>query len=162
MTQKKLKQFLRYNKRTGQFYWRLARHHNPKGMRAGWKNKNHIYIIINRKCYAAHRLAWLYVHGKWPKEEIDHKDGNGLNNCLSNLRTATRFQQAWNVKVSKRNKSGLKGASQHRNVNRKKRWRSRIRAYGKSFWLGYFKTPQEANDAYASAAKEHHGKFARV
>ena len=66
-------------------------------------------IGINGKIYRAHRLAWLYMTGKWPKEEIDHKDTNSLNDKIENLRICNDFQNKANRKTPSTNKTGFKG-----------------------------------------------------
>jgi hypothetical protein len=91
--------------------------------------------------------------------EIDHIDGNPLNNAISNLRLATKTQQQQNTRVRARNRSGLKGAIYHTD---RKVWTSRIKVDGKRIFLGTFHTAEEAHDAYCEAATKYFGTFARV
>lgn len=116
-------------------------------------------IKIYGKAYPAHRLAFLYMTGKFPSEQVDHKDLNGLNNRWDNLRPATRTQNSWNCKAQINNTSGFKGAYLD---NRWGRYQALIRVNGKSKSLGYFDTAKEAGAAYAVAAKNYFGEFSRV
>jgi hypothetical protein len=91
---------------------------------------------------------------------VDHRDGDGLNNRRSsNLRIATRGQNAANAKLRADNTSGFKGVTLHR-VSGK--WQAYINANGRRHSLGYFETPEEAGAAYASAGPRAHGDFART
>lgn len=88
--------------------------------------------------------------------EIDHKDGNPLNNQRGNLRSATKSQNAMNRKSN--NKLGFKGVTYSKAAQR---WQAQIQANGKKRYLGSFDTPEEAHEAYCEAANEHFGEFAR-
>lgn len=101
MTQDELKKVLSYDPCTGIF--------TRKGRPTGRVNKGYVQISIKSRLYSAHRLAWLYMTGEWPALEIDHRDGNALNNSWSNLRLATRGQNCQNCKVRKDNSTGAKG-----------------------------------------------------
>lgn len=150
---------LEYDPKTGIFVWL----NGPFGGRAaGCECQNgHRYINIDGRLYLASRLAWFYVHGSWPLNEIDHINQNSLDNRLSNLREATRGQNNQNTKRKKNNKSGYKGVCRDKR-GRGDKWLAQIMANGKRVILGRFETPQEAYNAYCAAAKEHHGEFARL
>lgn len=89
---------------------------------------------------------------------VDHINGNGLDNRRTNLRLATREQNARNAKRPRTSSSGLKGACWDR---RDQRWRSTIRLDGRKVSLGYFRTAEEAHRAYCEASAKHYGEFAR-
>lgn len=91
--------------------------------------------------------------------QCDHKDGNGLNNRRSNLRECSSSQNKRNTRRRLDNTSGYKGV--HWNV-RCARWQAYIKSAGIKKHLGYFDTPEEAHAAYAAAAGQVHGTFARV
>jgi hypothetical protein len=151
MTQRQLKQMLRYDPRTGLFYWRAGKY---AGKRAGWlSNEGYRYIQINLRVYAAHTLAWLYVRGRLPKGRIDHIDRKPANNRIKNLREATRSQNSANS-INKPNRSGLKGAHYARG-----HWQSAIHYKGRKYYLGFFATPEAAHRAYCKAARALHGNF---
>src|SRR5574337_1093125 len=94
LAQEKLKELLEYNPVSGDFYWKVNRGNARAGDKAGtikvvkdaWSC---ISIMVSGKHYLAHRLAWFYIYGEWPDTDIDHKDGNSLNNAFLNLRLAT-------------------------------------------------------------------------
>lgn len=90
--------------------------------------------------------------------EIDHKDGDGLNNVRSNLRSATHQQNQRNRPKNRNNTSGYKGVTWDK---RKGKWMAKIYCDGKHIFLGYYKNAEEAGQAYDDAAKELHGDFAR-
>lgn len=107
----------------------------------------------------AHRLAWFYIHGGWPADQIDHIDMIRDNNRIANLRIATMTHQRANQHVRKDSKSGLKGV-QKRCDNR---WRARITFRGTVYNLGHsFETPEAAHAAYVKKAEELFGEFARA
>lgn len=158
LTQKILKHYLYYNPRTGEWF----RIRVPRSS-AVFQEKcqtqrldGYCTVQLFYKVYKLHRLAWLYMTGRWPKR-IDHRDGNPANNKWSNLREATNSQNIANSKLRKDNKLGFKGAYPHR-----KGWVSCIRHNKKLIYLGFYKTPIQAHRVYAAKAKELHGEFARV
>jgi hypothetical protein len=91
--------------------------------------------------------------------EIDHIDGNGLNNQKSNLRACTHQQNQMNRALSKNNSSGFKGVSLYKGRNK---WNSYIKVNYKKINLGYFKTKEEAALTYNAAALKHFGEFANL
>ena len=151
MTQSKLKSLLQYNNKTGVFIWvnPPKNHVGKTGKVAGCiqsdKGKDYKVIRIDKKGYKAHRLAWLYTHGTFP-DYIDHKDGNSLNNKMSNLKKCTVLMNNQNhTKTS--NKSGLPvGVRSTKNG----RYQARVKANGKTYHLGTFDSIKEASDKYTS------------
>lgn len=155
----KLKEMFSYDRATGVISWKIARLGRHPGVRAGTLMTNgYIYIKIKGAYYLAHRIAWAITHGAWPSTQIDHKDGNKINNRLDNLRPATTAQNTRNRTVQTNNRTGLKGVSKHRAGG----YFARITRDGCVHYLGYFKTAKEAKAAYDLAVGEHHGEFARA
>jgi hypothetical protein len=121
--------------------------------------KVHITIAGNSAMYQLHRIIWLYVTGEDPGGfQIDHIDGDGLNNRFLNLRKANQSENNCNSKRRKNNSSGFKGVSWSKSKNK---WEARIKIKGLQRFLGHFLTPELAHMAYCKAAAELHGDFAR-
>ena len=107
-----------------------------------------------------HRLIMERMLGRALErhELVDHIDGDGLNNQRANLRLCTKATNAINSKRRSDNQSGFKGVCFHPYSGL---WRAYIRANNKQQSLGYYKTPEEAHEAYKKAAAEIYGEFAR-
>ena len=160
LTAERLRELLRYDPGTGIFSWLIWRSRSARaGDIAGHVYSNgYVYIKIEGRNYLAHRLAWLYMTGEWPKDEIDHENTIRSENWWDNLREATGFQNKANTKKSAANTSGLKGVSFHRRSNK---WMAQIKSQGRHHYLGLFDAPEAAHAAYANAARRLHGAFAR-
>ncbi len=159
ITQKRLKEVLNYDEFSGAFTWLASGRGRNKDLSAGCKGSGgYLYICVDYRTYLAHRLAWLYVHGHFPKL-IDHIDGDKINNRILNLRKATPFQSIGNTPVRKDNTSGYKGVSWEK---RHKRWRARIVIDSKDVYLGEFVCKHQAAKAYNEKASEVFGDFARL
>jgi hypothetical protein len=158
ITLERLREILSYEPDTGTFRWKVYR--NAKvgiGSVAGTvNNKGYVMIGTGKRLYAAHRLAWFYVTGSWPEDEIDHRNHIKTDNRLSNLRLATKADNNRNRRF-RLGKSGFKGVNFNRRV---RKWGAQIWLNGKSRVIGYFETPEEAHKAYRAAAEEMHGDFA--
>ena len=88
--------------------------------------------------------------------EVDHINGNGLDNRRSNLRPCSRLQNSWNKKIQTNNNSGVTGVG----VERPGRWYARIRVNKFRFRLGYFHTKESAIAARKAAELKYYGEFA--
>jgi hypothetical protein len=157
MNQQRLKEVLLYNKDTGIFIWNMYKKCVAKGNVAGTIYNRYITIGIDYKSYSAHRLAWLYVYGSIPKT-IDHINGNKLDNRIENLRECNFSENSKNVKITKRNTSGIKGVNFDKYHNK---WRAELHSKGKRVFLKYFLNINDAELAINKARKQHHGEFAR-
>jgi hypothetical protein len=158
LTAERLRELLSYDPETGNFKWRVTKGRARAGDRAGCiYTRGYAYIRIGGAAYKAHRLAWLYVHGHWPKEFIDHINGHRADNRLVNLREANRIQNFANSRLSCSNTSGFKGVSWDK---RWRKWISSIGSSGRTVYLGWFDTPEEAHSAYMAEARKLHGEFA--
>ena len=155
----KLKELLIYEISTGNFIWKVHRGFGKnmvKGKLAGRINSNgYREISINRKLYSVHRLAWLYVYGKWPDNQIDHINHVRDDNRLCNLREATCQQNKANSSLAKNNTTGYKGVRISGN-----KFRAYIEINGKYISLGSFLNKEDAAKSYKEAAIKYFGEFA--
>jgi hypothetical protein len=155
-----VRRFLLYDPHTGMWLWRADGVNRKKGWFAGIKhNKGYWALRIGRGRYLAHRIAWLWMTGEWPKHEIDHIDLDRSNNKWGNLREATFAQQARNTKQRTHNTSGFRGVSFNRRIAK---WAAGIRVEGRRVHLGYFPTAEEAGAAYREASERLHGAHGRL
>jgi hypothetical protein len=161
LTLERLKELLSYNRRTGAWRWRVKRNGIRDDGIAGTVRDGYVYIMIDGKFHCAHVLAWFYVTGEWPPNQVDHRNTNRSDNRWRNLRAATPSQNRANGRVNRDNKSGIKGVSKITLKDGSFSYRAQIVARGKWRGLGCFKTPDEAAAAYLAAAKLHFGEFAR-
>ena len=90
--------------------------------------------------------------------EVDHINGNGLDNRRANLRLCTGSQNSCNKGLNRSNTSGFKGVTLDKKSGR---WHARIAVNGESRSLGFYGTPESAYEAYVQASKTLHGEFAR-
>jgi hypothetical protein len=162
----RVREVLDYDPETGRFTWLVDRPRRVKaGDLAGYldKSKSRYRIGIDRRFHWASRLAVLWMTGEWPQGEIDHKNANTMDDSWSNLRVATRSQNQHNRGVRKDTSTGFKGVRFQRSAhgNRCGYYVAQIGVNGKRVYIGSFKTAEEAAAAYAKAAVEHHGAFAR-
>lgn len=154
LTAARLREVIHYNQRTGIFTWRWYSLGRRLNLIAGNIHENRIRIGVDNRSYRAHRLAWLYVTGKWPVDQIDHKDGNGLNNKFKNLREATNKMNLQNLRrAHKDNRVGLLGVWREKGQNK---FRAGITVNGKLKHLGRFNAPEEAHAAYVKAKRQLH------
>jgi len=122
--------------------------------------KGYRHGSFDRRYVRLHRVLWALAYGEWPAREVDHIDGNRLNNCLGNLRLATASENHRNQKKRADSTSGVTGVSWHK---RSGRWRAYVTAGGRMRHLGYFDSLEEAATARAEADKifdfhDNHGK----
>jgi len=154
ITQEELKKLLHYDPETGVFTRLIYRNQYSRvGMRAGWEQivncgKSYRMIYIGNKTHLEHRLAWLYITGSLPSEEIDHINGNGCDNRLCNLREVSRLINRRNVKKQHNNTSGVVGVSLHKLTGL---WRSRININKQEIYLGLFCSFNEAVECRKNA-----------
>lgn len=147
----RLREVLDYDPTTGEFRWRRGRYKGIAGavMKLGYRT-----ISVGGGRFYAHRLAWFYVHGAWPPDQVDHLNGDRDDNRLSNLRLATNKQNIENRhRVRSDSRSGLRGVQIHKQTGR---WRARIKVAGRYRHLGLFDSPEEASRAYLAAKQELH------
>jgi HNH endonuclease len=153
LTRDVLKELLDYDSDTGVFIWKVNKATKAvKGQVAGCEHNGYRTIKINNKSYFAHRLAWLYVYGKLPNNEIDHINGDGLDNKIGNLREANRSQNMQNLRhANKNNKLGLTGVYKKDN-----KYVASITINGHQKFLGSFNCALEAHAEYLKFKRAFH------
>ena len=163
-------EIFRYDQETGNLFWRKRdRKHFSRDI--DWKMFNtrfadtqishvndggYICVRFNGKQTRAHRIIWLMVHGYWPENQIDHIDGNRLNNRIKNLRCVTNAENSMNRKTIRSN-SGYKGVHKLKNSDK---YIATIKKGYTHYNLGRYDTAEEAHAVYCAKAKELFGEYA--
>lgn len=153
-----------YNPDTGLLTWKFTSQSIKEGEEVGTdlsspiSNTKYRGVVIFRERYKVHRIIWLMQTGDWPKGDVDHIDGDGLNNKWDNLRDVTHSQNLMNAAVRSDSTSGYKGVSYDK---ARDRWYAYINIDGKRKMLGRHKTMQEAVNARQNAERDLFGEFAR-
>ncbi|AUR92754.1 HNH nuclease [Vibrio phage 1.176.O._10N.261.55.F5] len=157
---------LKYDRNTGEFRWLDSLHRNSRsGMIAGCVSTRsggrRVRVIrVMGRLYLAHRLAWLAEYGGFPCWEIDHINGDSMDNRISNLRAVTSGENSKNMKRPVTNTSGFSGVSFD---SKNKKWRAKIKVSGKTICLGRYKDKEDAIRARKKANikygfHENHGR----
>lgn len=148
----RLRELLDYSPETGVFYWRGDRGGRQfSGKPAGSRmSTGYIEICVEGWRIKAHRLAWLYHYGEYPKYVIDHVNGQRDDNRISNLRDvpfATNLQNQ--SAISENNATGIRGVSKVRD-----KYRVELQANGVRYHVGMFSSLEEAAKAYEAKKLE--------
>ena len=154
LTQLRLREVLSYDRATGVFTWKVTSSNRAQaGSVAGSKAKwRYVEIRIDGELYLAHRLAWFYVRGRWPRADIDHRDTNKANNAFDNLRNASTTMNNQNIrKATVRSSTGLLGV-----VPNGLGFSAQISVGNKSKCLGTYDTPEKAHARYLEEKRRVH------
>lgn len=152
LTASRLKELLHYCPTSGEFIWltKSPLSRVEVGSVAGSICGVYRRIRIDSVGYYAHRLAFLYMTGEWPTEEVDHINTDGLDNCWLNLRQCSRAENVRNRKVNLNSKTGVKG----------------VMPYGAGYrvnvggtYLGLFTSLEEAKQCAVRHRESIHGQF---
>ena len=153
LTAEYLRSILDYNPETGVFTWKAGRRWVKKGTIAGSPNTSgYMRIVVDGREYKAHRLAWFFYYGEWPKGHLDHKDRDPANNAISNLRECT-------PRENQHNSTKCWGSSKYQGVSWQKsrnKWKAQIRVNNKLLHLGVFDDELEAANVYREAKEKYH------
>jgi hypothetical protein len=155
LTQHILKEILSYDPETGLFAnreWRGGKS-NQGSIAGSVRRDGYVKISIDNKAYLAHRLAWLYVFGAFPNEQIDHVNKDRQDNRIKNLRAASDAENKQNLSKTRLNKSGKVGVIWHKAAQK---WMSYIHVRNRSVYLGVYDTIEEAATARAAAKAKYH------
>lgn len=159
LTADEVRDLFDYDPRSGNLIWRRRGRNDPAtrtwdarfaGKAAGSSYGDYLTIGIGDRNYRAHRLVWLHNYGTWPTKHLDHIDGDGRNNRISNLREATPAENNQNIGKVRSNTTGLPGALFRKSDGK---WWSTIRANGQRHFLGTYPTKEAAHIAYVEAKK---------
>jgi hypothetical protein len=157
LTASRLRELLRYDPHTGVFVWLVGRRGFAGAAKAGRSAgtahaSGYVRIGIDGREYLAHRLAWFYVFGFWPREQIDHVNGDRSDNRLDNLREVSNQTNCENRRSSI--KPGKLLGVTFNKANRN--WIAQIKASSGHIHLGCFETQELAHAAYITAKRRLH------
>ena len=143
LTAKYLRSVLHYEPVSGIFTWKVRTSNRVKvGDIAGSVDGHgYLLIMVGSRLHKAHRLAWFYVYGTWPEDQIDHINRNRSDNRIANLRDVSRKQNMQNASKPSNNTSGHPGVYWHK---QRSKWQARIKHNQKLIHLGCFATIEEA------------------
>ena len=153
-------EYFQYDPDTGIIRWKIDNGpKNWKGKIVGHLNsKGYIEIRFRGRTYQGHRIAYALGHNTLDiPPMLDHVNCDKSDNSLNNLRAATNQENSCNKKKKPETTSKYKGVSWHL---RYEKWQVQIRHNGKSIYLGYYHSEEQAHAAYCKAAAELHGDFA--
>ncbi len=158
ITQALLKELFDYDAKRGELINKVNRGSRAKaGKVAGTispvKGGARKSIRVNKQSFYAHRLVWFWHYGKHPKDQIDHIDGNPLNNKIENLREATHAENCQNKIMQRKCSNKYIGITHRKKTNK---YGAQIKVNGNHTWLGLFDTPEEAHAAYCAAKRQLH------
>lgn len=157
-TAARLRELFDYQEQTGDFVRLIdvgarASHHKAGTVAGTAKRSGYVMIGVDGKLYYAHRLAWLYTTGEWPKHQIDHINCNKSDNRIANLREATKAQNMQNRKAARKDSTtGELGVMRRRQGG----FTAAIVVGGKNHYLGFFSTAEEAHAAHVEAKRKLH------
>ena len=121
-------------------------------------NGRHKTGTIFYRHFLAHRVVWCLCRGEWPKEDIDHINGDGMDNRIENLRECSMMENQWNKSAERNSTSKYKGVSW---CKLRYKWYCNANLYGKTKFLGRFDREEDAAIAYNNYVSAHHGEFFR-
>lgn len=158
LTAQRLREVLDYDQETGILTWKIQSSNRIKvGSQAGAMLKTgYLSISIDGKLHRAHRLVWLWVHGVWPDDDLDHINGIRTDNRIANLRDVSRTTNQQNLRAARGDNthSGMLGVYRTDKVG--KPWRASIKIDGKDKHLGNFSTKEDSYSAYIDAKRKLH------
>lgn len=147
-TAARVRELFDYDADTGELRWKVR---TSKRIRVGdvagsRHGAGYVQVNVDGNNYLAHRVIWLFVHGEWPQEDIDHINGSRTDNRIVNLRDVSRMVNMENLRApTSRNTSGYLGVSWSQKDGR---WVSHITHAGRVQHIGAFLSKEDAYEAY--------------
>lgn len=154
---KRVRSLLDYEPKTGAFFWKSTFGRAKAGTEAGYihtdkRGGQYRCIKLDGQIHQANRLVFLHCFGIDPGEfEVDHIDGDKLNNAIANLRLVTHKQNSENRKLGENNTSGYMGVCW---IEQHQVWRAMITHNNRRIFIGHFKTAEMAHEAYEAKRAE--------
>ena len=161
MNIEKMREYIKYDPDSGLMTWqKVLSNRGVVGSECGSNldDKGYKRVCFMGKQYRAHRVAWALYYGKEPTDQIDHINGNRVDNRICNLRLATNTENSRNAGLSKNNTSGFTGVTWHKRCNK---WVAQITVNRKNHNLGLYADKNEAIKVRKEAEKRHFGQFIR-
>lgn len=153
LTQARLKEKFSYDPETGIFIYKRT------GKACQCRQYGYVIVRVDGRNYFAHRLAFLYMDGKFPPEVTDHINGVKDDNRFINLRHASHAQNTFNRKLNKTSTSGLACVYKEKKNGK---WKAQFKMGGRCYFLGYFDTKEAAYEKYKQEIVKAHGEFSGV
>lgn len=153
MIQDRVRELFDYDAITGALRWQRNKGRAVAGSLAGYVTKDgHLRVKFDGREHMVHRVVWLWVTGKWPELEIDHRDGCGSNNAWGNLREVTASVNRQNQRRPRADSTlQMQGVKRHCN-----KFKARITVNGRQQYLGLFDSAADAHAAYLAAKRQLH------
>lgn len=154
LIQSALRAAVHYDPDTGHFtrLVRTSNRINAGDLAGSLTALGYLRFFVCGRSYAAHRLAWLYMTGTWPHGEVDHINGDKVDNRFANLRVVSRSVNMQNQRRARvENKVGALGVSVQ-----KGRFRAQIQTPAGKVHIGMYGTQEEAHAAYVAAKRKLH------
>ena len=150
VTQKRLHELFKYQNGD------LIRKKSPRKRYASPEKSEYLCTCVDGVSYKTHKLVFLYHYGFIPKQ-IDHIDGNKHNNFIKNLRGCLPSNNSMNIGIRSDNSSGVKGVAWE---PKRKKWRVRVCAQGKTMYSGRFEDIELAELVAIEARNKYHKEYA--
>lgn len=164
-----LNECFEYDAKTGLLTWKIRPQNHFRTSR-GWKIFNRLYagnkagtefpdgrtsycmIGINGKRYSAHQIAYAMFYGEWAGRDIDHINGNGIDNRIENMRPVEHTYNLRNQRMYNNNTSGMNGVCLHKPTGK---YAASIQILNKRIHLGLFSSKEDALAARLTAEQGH-------
>jgi hypothetical protein len=159
---RKMEDYITYNPETGVMTWKKVLGNRTRaGAQCGANvdSKKYGRVCFDGRHYRAHRVAWALFYKELPPEQIDHINGNRLDNRIANLRAANNAENSRNAQRGKNNTSGVVGVTWHRAA---KKWVAQLMFNRRTKYLGLFENIEDAAKARRQAELQYFGQFSKT